>query len=247
MVIETLKTFMKNKYLRQLALGGEISFADGKISILNTPMVMVSTNSIKKMTEDATAEGLDGIARLYFEGWTYGYDITYNLVKRYKLKLGPDRYQVTMNITDLCGFGAFRTIEFKIGSYSNFYIIDNPLALMFYKEGKKDKIDHYLRGMNAGGGVVVHEILMACIEFECAAENGKRCRHMNLSDELLGKVDKKLVESQYPMDILREKEMEYIKSKGHDIEIYTGSKTILPEDEEMKKKIVNGKMEVKKG
>ena len=246
MVYGTLKTFLHNKYLMQLALGGEIEFADGKIIILSTPMMMVSANSIKRMTEDAIADGIEGIARLYFEGWAYGYDITYNLVKRYKLKLGPDRYQVTMHITDVCGFGSYSTIEFKIGSYSDFYVIGNPLALMFHKEGKHDKVDHYLRGMNAGGGVVVHERFITCIELECAAENGKRCRHMNITDEMLDKVDPKLVESQYPKDILRKKEIEYIKSRGHDLDIFTGSKTILPEDKEMKKKALAGKTEVRK-
>jgi len=50
----------------------------------------------------------------------------------------------------------------------------NPFALKFYPS--KKKMDFFLAGANAGGGTVVHEVLMNCVELECAAINGSYCK-----------------------------------------------------------------------
>jgi hypothetical protein len=167
------------------------------------------------MTEDAMNEGLDGVSKLYFEGWVYGFMITKNLVELYHLKKFEERYKVTMDITALCGFGSYKTLEFEKAHHSKFKIIQNPLALLFHGEGRHEKIDHYLRGMNAGGGTIVHERMVSCIELECAAENGSHCLHLNCIDSLKDQLPQDLVSSQYDIEKLRPMELEFI-AKNHD-------------------------------
>ena len=70
--------------------------------------------------------------------------------------------------------------------------------------------------MEAGGGTIVHEVLINNLEFECAAINGKYCLHANLSQDNIDKSDKKLISSQLDRKYLRKRQEQVLKETGND-------------------------------
>jgi len=198
--------------LMKLMVSKKLEFVQGDIVLFGDPIMFLHMASLKQMTEDAMERGKRAISDLYFYGWVYGYAITKSLVRGYKLRKFEDRYKVSMDLIELIGLGTYTTLKFKRGEFSKFKNHHNPFGLMFYP--RKEPVDHYLRGMNAGGGTVVHEILMDCVELECTAQNKKHCLFLNVTDKLLRKLDKKLVRSQLDIDYLRKRQKEVIRRYG---------------------------------
>ncbi|MCH7902708.1 hypothetical protein IIC68_03060, partial [archaeon] len=157
--------------LSKLLITGKIKFELGKITAFSDPFALIDLHSLKEMTNDAMDDGIKSITNLYFYGWAYGYNITKNMIRMLKLKKFEERYKVSMDIVTLLGFGDYKTLKFKRGIEAHFKVIANPFALLYHPSNKF--VCHYIRGMEAGGGTLVHEKLMDNIEFECAAVNGK--------------------------------------------------------------------------
>lgn len=200
--------------LSKLLITGKLKFTNGKIIGFDLPFGLIPMSSIKSMTDDVMKKGIKDISDLYFHGWVYGYTVTKNLVKLLNLKKFEERYKVAMDIVGVVGFGDYRTLSFKQADHAKFKVLGNPFALQYYPSNKF--VCHYLRGMEAGGGCWVHEILINNIEFECAAITGSNCLHMNLSPARIAEVDKKLLKSQLDIDYVIKREKEFIKDCGDD-------------------------------
>lgn len=201
--------------LSKLLLSGKLKFEHGKIIAFDEPFGLIPMISLKKITDDAIARGPKGILDLYLEGWIYGLAITKNLIRMFKLKKFEERYKVAMDIVGVVGFGDYQTLSFKRADHAKFKVVGNPFAKLYYPS-KGQKICHYLRGMEAGGGTLVHETIMNNIEFECASETGNDCLHANLAKHRLAEVDEKLVKSQLDLDYLLPKQAEILKRYGYD-------------------------------
>lgn len=193
--------------LTKLLISGKLKFKEGEIILFDEPIAFVPMVSIMQMTRDAIEKGKRAINDLYFYGWVYGYVVTLAMVKKFKLKKFEERYKVAMDIASLCGFGDYKTLSFRPG-HSHFKVLENPFALEFYPS--KQMIDHYLRGMNAGGGTLVHEEIINCIEFECTAINGSYCLMDNVNKKEMDKFDQKLVNSQIDYEYLLERQKKLI-------------------------------------
>ena len=213
-------------FMAKLIASGKMKFTEGKISLLGEPMAIVSMNAIKEMTDYAEKKGSDVISEFYFQGWIYGYTFTYNMAKAYNLKKFAERYKLAMDVAALCGFGDYKTLNFKKAHSSKFRVLGNPFALMYHPSDRR--VCHFLRGMNGGGGTVVHERMVDCIELECAAQNGKYCLQTNVTEQAMkdNKIDPKLIKEQLDLKKLRPKQLALIKSMGHDPKVYTSKREI---------------------
>ena len=200
--------------LSKLIISGKLKFTEGKIIGFDLPFALVPMSSLKKMTDDVIESGIKAISDIYFYGWVYGYTVTKNMTKILKLRKFEERYKIAMDIVGVTGFGDYRTLSFKQADHAKFLVKGNPFAAQYYPSQKF--VCHYLRGMEAGGGCWVHEILINNIEFECAAITGSDCLHMNLSPTRIAEVDKKLLKSQLDLDYVIKREKEFIKDCGDD-------------------------------
>jgi hypothetical protein len=199
-------------FLSKLLMSGKLKFNEGRITAFNQPFSLVPMVSIKAMTDDAVDGGIRSISQLYFYGWIYGYEVTKELEAMFNLKKFEERYQISMQVASMVGFGDFKTSSFERGKLADFRVLKNPFALQYYKSN--NLVCHYLRGMEAGGGTIVHETIMNNIEFECTCNNGEFCHHKNLSMEKLNEVDKKLVDSQLDLNYLLDLEKKYVVKAG---------------------------------
>lgn len=204
-------------FLSKLIISKQLKFNEGEIVLFGEPIAFMPMASLFYMTKDAIKNGKKAINDLYYYGWVYGYVLTLAMVKKFGLRKFEERYKVSMDIASLCGFGDYKTLDFVKG-HSNFKVLKNPFALEFYPS--KNMVDHYLRGMNAGGGSLVHMKIINCIEFECAAKNGSYCRFENLDKKRLDKVDKKLVDSQLDYKYLLKKQKTLIEDCKEKVEDY---------------------------
>jgi predicted hydrocarbon binding protein len=168
--------------------------------------------SLRAMTDDAMERGIRAITDLYFYGWVYGVFTTKELVNSFKLKKFEERYKISMDIIGVLGIGDYQTLEFQRAKFAKFKVIKDPFPLQYYPSDKF--VCHYIRGMEAGGGTLVHEIIMQNIEFECAAKNNDYCVHTNLNLEELDKVDKKLVSSQIDLDYVLKRQRKILEEAG---------------------------------
>jgi hypothetical protein len=209
-------------FLTKLVLSKRLKLEEGKITIFDEPFAFVPMVSLVQMTKDAVERGTQALNDLYFYGWVYGYEVTRHVLKSFGLHTGlqsfNDRYSVVMNIVELVGFGDYKTSVFKVGD-ARFKNFDNPFALKFYPSNAM--VDHYLRGMNAGGGTLVHEVLINCIELECAAINGKYCNFVNASNDTLKQFDQNLVNSQLDLNYLTTREKKFIEEMGDELDTTT--------------------------
>jgi len=202
-------------FLSRLLLTGKLKFKIGEISVFNTPFALIPMASIKYMTEDILAKNdSKALNDLYMWGWVYGYTVTKELIKLFNLKKFEERYKISMDTASLVGFGDYQTLSFKRADHARFKVIGNPFAKQFYKSDQF--VCHYLRGMEAGGGTLVHEISIDNLEFECAARNNLFCLHQNLSQENIDKLDKKFVNKQLDRNYLRKRKIEFLESIGDD-------------------------------
>lgn len=205
-------------FLSKLLLTRKISFEEGKITLFNEPYAIVAMDSLKEMTDDAMQRGLKAISDLYFYGWVFGFIGVRKAVDMFKLKKFEERYKLSMDIASLIGFGDYKTIEYKHEQYAKFLAIANPFAKLYYKSDIL--VDHYLRGVNAGGGTVGHETLMQCVELECAAKNNEKCLFVNTSRDFLKSLDPKIVATQLDIQYLEEKQKNCILRAGDDPKKY---------------------------
>lgn len=200
--------------LSKLLITGKIKFELGQITAFNDPFALIDLYSLKEMTNDAMDGGLKSITDLYFYGWVYGYNITKNMIKLLKLKKFEERYKISMDIIGLLGFGDYKTTKFAKGIEANFKVLRNPFALLYHPN--HNLVCHYSRGMEAGGGTLVHETLMDNIEFECAAVNGNYCTHANFNQEKLDLIDKSLINSQIDRVYMKKRQKRLIEEAGDD-------------------------------
>jgi len=199
----------------KLLLGGHLKFEDGKILALGEPICMLPLKYVYHATKFAMMHHENikedkSLEELYFEAWIAGYEITKNMVRIYKLKKFEERYSVAMDAISMFGFGDYKTLKFKRAQFAYFRVISNPLALLFHPT--KKKVDIFLSGANAGGGTIVHEVLINCVELDCAAINGKYCWFVNSNFELFQKYKSKGKTYDIDWDYIIKKEMVYIKA-----------------------------------
>jgi len=204
--------------LSKFIISGKLKFKQGEILFLEQPMTFFPLRTLKVMTDDAIKRGPKAVQELYFYGWHFGYTFTHKLAEVFELKKFEERYKVIMDIAELIGFGAYETLNFKHAHHSKFKNIKNPFALLYYPSDQL--VCHFVRGMNAGGGTIAHEKLLQCIEMECCARNNEYCLFYNVSDEALKEFDKKIIKQQLDLTWLKKKQIELIKSLGHDPKKY---------------------------
>lgn len=204
---------MSYRLLTKLLISGKVKFTAGKIIAFDNYFALVPLLFIKEMTDDAMKLGKKAINDLYFYGWLYGLATTKDIVRIFKLRKFEERYKVCMDIIGVLGFGDYKTLSFKRADHAKFKVLDNPFAKQYYPSDKL--VCHFLRGVEAGGGTLVHEILINNIEFECTAGNRIYCLHSNLSPENIDKLDKRLVDSQLDRQYLLKKQKEVMERYGY--------------------------------
>ena len=199
-------------FLAKLLMSGKLKFEQGKITFTKEPMTFFPLDTLKEMTTDAMKQGRHGIQQLYFYGWHFGYTFTYNYMKTLELKKFEETFKLIMEVASLIGYGDYQTLEFRRKIYSKFKNIENPFGLLFYPS--KDKVCHFVRGMNAGGGAALHGILMNGIELECTAINKKFCLFMNVNNAILQDKFKEITREQLDLNWLKPRQLALIKSFG---------------------------------
>jgi hypothetical protein len=202
-------------FLSKLLLTKKISFEEGRILLFNEPYAIIAMESLKAMTNDAIDRGPKAISDLYLYGWIFGFDGVEKAMNMFGLKKFEERYKLSMDIAGLIGFGDYKTLDYKRAEYAKFLSIKNPFALSYYPNN--NFVDHYLRGVNAGGGTVGHETLMQCIELECGAKTGKNCLFVNATrDYIKSNIDNELCQSQLDLDYVEKRQQDIIKKYASD-------------------------------
>ncbi len=196
--------------LVKLMLSGKMKLSFGEILFLGHPFSLMPMYFYEELTK-RLIEDPEEREKVYFDAWKAGFKFTLDIVNKYSLESFEDRYKLAMDLVSMSGFGDYRTIEFFPG-YAIFKIINNPFPKLFYPSNLK--VDHILRGINAGGGTVVHERIINCVELECAAENSKYCLHVNGSQKYLEEriENEKILEEQLgDIKNLQKKQVSYLK------------------------------------
>ncbi|NIO22605.1 MAG: hypothetical protein GTN38_01075 [Candidatus Aenigmarchaeota archaeon] len=209
----------------KLLVSRQLKFEKGKIIVLEEPVCMLPLVYVRTATNLAMAhheknKADKSLEEMYFESWTAGYEITKKMTKVYKLRKFEERYKVAMDIISLFGFGDYETMKFKGKKYAYFKVHENPFALKFHPT--KKKMDIFLAGANAGGGTIVHEVLINCVELECTAINGSFCKFVNCNSEIFKEYIKRGEAYDLDWDYIVKKQIEYIKKdkeRGGKIEL----------------------------
>jgi len=203
------------KFLMSLLRHGEMKFQSGQIGLLGENVNMLPTSYFVGLTRyfmKRQETDKNAISDLYLITWFIAYDYMGVFEKAYNVESFVDRYRLGMDVVDLAGFGDYKTIRWKDGSLSYIYALGNPIPRFFYPS--KKPVDHILRGITAGGGMVVHHNLLHCVEEECAAvTGGNRCVLINATEKEFGEMNKTdLLYDQIDLDYIAPKQKELIKN-----------------------------------
>ena len=206
-------------FLSKLLISGKLKFEQGKIILMGEPMVIVPLEFYIEATKQILEnEDRKEMIELYLDAWEAGACFMNDVARVYKMKKYEERYKIAMDTISMAGFGDYKTIEFRRGEVTHFRIIDNILAKKFIPS--KKPVCHVIRGFNAGGGTIVHERIMNCIEPECTAVNRDHCTHLNLNTILLKKYkNRALVKEQLDIPWLLKKQQTFIKVLNKNIKI----------------------------
>ena len=200
--------------LTKLIVSGKLKFEEGRIVFTDHFMTLISELTLKEMTLDAMKKGKKAINQLYFYGWHYGFTFTNSYMKTFSLRPFEETFKLIMDVASLIGFGDYQTLEFRQRKFSRFKNIQNPFGLLFYPSN--EKVCHYIRGMNAGGGAALHDVLMNGIELNCIANNKQYCLFMNVNNRILLENYSDVAKEQLDLKWLEGKQIELIKSYGFD-------------------------------
>jgi len=198
--------------LAKLMLAGKLKFEQGKINFASQYMTWLPLKTLKFMTLEAIKEGQEGINKLYLIGWHFGYIFTDSYMQTFSLKPFEETFKMIMDVAVLIGYGDYKTLEFKQKHHSKFVNIDNPFGKLFYPSKEKHCI--FIRGVNAGGGTALHQILMNGIELECTANNNKQCLFMNLENSVLQSQYPEFMKEQVDLKWLTPRQLKIIKENG---------------------------------
>ncbi len=201
-------------FITKLLVSGKLKFEEGKIIFAEDPMTFFPLKTMKEMTIDAMGKGKKAVQELYYYGWHFGYTFTRDYMKTLKLRPFEETYKLIMEVAALIGYGDYKTLSFEQKKYSKFKNIDNPFGKLFYPS--KEKVCHFARGMNAGGGTALHGVLMNGIELECTANNGKYCLFMNVANSILKEKYSKISKKQLDFKWLKPKQLAVIEESGED-------------------------------
>jgi len=169
-------------WLTKLLMTKQIDFKDGLIIFFGRPFNIIPHDLIVSITK-AMMKSKENFEYFYFEAWKAGLMTVDIMNKRYKIKTAEERYTLAMDALALAGMGTYETIRFIPGKISHFRVYGNPVPLAFYPS--PEPVDLFLRGINAGGGSIVHGRIINCIELKCAAQNGSFCEYVNGTKEVL--------------------------------------------------------------
>lgn len=200
-----------NWTLPKLFAFGKIKYSDGQIKFFERSMVFVPLEFYIEATREIVENNdREEMLRLYLDAWKAGVYFMKDISKRYSIRKFEQRFLHAMDIIKMAGFGDYQTFVFKRAKFSRFRILNNELAKTFAPS--KHPVCHILRGFNAGGGTIVHEKIMNCIEPQCTAINGMFCLHMNANTEILRSYEnQKLVARQLDLKYLLKEEQKFLK------------------------------------
>src|SRR3989338_2224852 len=206
--------------LTKLLLRGNLAFKPCEIVAFDDHFLLLNVRSLKYLTDSAEKNGIRGITDLYLAGWYYGIYTTKGIIKAYNLKKFEERYKVVMDLIGVLGMGDYKTLVFQRGVNSKFNVIETSFSKLYYPSKDEKFVCHYIRGIEAGGGTLVHEALMNNIEHECAAINGAHCVHENLNRERILNIDKSILAKQIDLDYAIEKERDILIELGYDPKLF---------------------------
>ncbi|MCD6229320.1 MAG: hypothetical protein J7K00_00775 [Candidatus Diapherotrites archaeon] len=202
-----------------------MKFSSGQISLLGQYVNIMPTSYFVGLTKyhlKNQKKDPNSISKLYLMGWVTASDYMKRFEEVYDVKGFVERYRLGMDVVSMAGFGDYKTIEWKDGSLSYVYTINNPLPKFFYPS--KEPVDHILRGVTAGGGYIVHHNLVQCVEETCAAVTGlDKCVLINATEKEFGNLNKEdLLASQVDLDFIVPRQKEVLrglkkKKEGFDI------------------------------
>lgn len=195
----------------KLVISRQIEFKDGLIIFFGRPFHIVPSETLASITR-VMKKSKKMFRYFYLEAWKAGL-LTVDLMNRkYKISTPEERYTLAMDALALAGLGTYETIRFVPGKFSHFRVFGNPLSLQFYPS--KSPMDLFLRGINAGGGTIVHGRIINCIELVCAAQNGRYCEFVNGAKEvLLSREFKKITKKQFGnLNYFIKEEKKFIKN-----------------------------------
>jgi predicted hydrocarbon binding protein len=171
-----------HEFMQKLILARQIKFEEGKVEILNQPMVISPAWAFAYLLKSATNP--EEIGKLIYEGTKLATkDGMANKVKKEKKLEGIELTRWIMQSGSLAGWGKLSLREFDDKTCTAKVISENSAIAKLY--GKSNcPVDHAIRGFSAGTACIVfgREDIEA-IETKCIATGDKICEFLFMPRE----------------------------------------------------------------
>lgn len=165
---------MLNEFFRKLLFARQLKSEEGRLTILDVPILMMSVNTLSALQDLIIKElGAGGIKKIYESGKVGGI----KLAEEHKNKLKVESYklfEVMKNLVEMGGWGKIKTIkqDYK-NSYAVYSFLNNEIGL---SKQYSEPSCHIIRGLTAGLHTVIFNEEVECIETNCISKGDKYCQ-----------------------------------------------------------------------
>ena len=159
---------------KKLLMARELSFDEGKITMLRGRVVIISAATFVKMHKLLAEKGLDSDSIMYEWGKYIGYHWTSLIKQRYSMNTN-DMFKWSMNTLVLGGWGKMEIVKVDLEKkdYAVYRAYDSPFTSELGRTGKK--VDSLIAGFYAGGGSVIYDKSLKCEETKCRSVGDPYC------------------------------------------------------------------------
>ena len=185
-------------FMQKLVLARQIKFENGKVELLNQPMVISPAWTFVYMLKTAKDSG--EIGRLIYEGTKQATrEGMAKEVKKEKKIEGLDLTKWIMNSGSMAGWGKLSLEKFNPKEQSATVICRNSVIAKIFGNSNC-AVDHAIRGFSAGTACEVFERDdIEAIETKCASKGDKICEFKFMPRDKLNKKDP-IVKVQIPFE-----------------------------------------------
>lgn len=185
---------MLNEFFRKLLFARQLKSEDGKLTILDVPILMMSVNTLSALQDLIIKElGAAGVRKIYEAGKAGGT----KLAEEHKNKLKVESFKLFELMKNLVEMGGWGKINILKQDYKNSYAVyafsNNEMAL-----AKKYNIPscHVIRGLTAGLHSIIFGRKVECIETSCLSKGDKYCEFVVGNEKILTRKYKSFCKAQ---------------------------------------------------
>jgi len=172
---------MVSKFLLNIFSKGSIHLQEGRLYLWNNPFLFIPLTSFALLQHSIIEQfGEDGAKLIYRLGKIQGKNSTQVFIKRFGYKPTKDNFGYFVDGSTLVGMGTMNLVEYDLDAKTAVISCSDSTFAKAHRDmfnNVDSPVDHYMRGILAGGTEPVVDHLQGCYETTCIGKGDDKCEY----------------------------------------------------------------------